>query len=119
MLVEHRALQCPFPCDSPKLGIFPDAGEAFAAGFPAVWFGPVKSPTLRRKGPHPRSRTPQGLPSPEGASCRGDGTGLTCIGRLLAMVKLGMGGSALYVFVSAVSVLPNMEPDVKEETIIE
>lgn len=44
---------------------------------------------------------------------------LTCIGRLLAMVKLGMGGSALYVFVSAVSVLPNMEPDVKEETIIE
>lgn len=32
------------------------------------------------------------------------------------MVKLGMGGSALYVFVSAVSVLPNMEPDVKEET---
>lgn len=47
------------------------------------------------------------------------GTALTCIGRLLAMVKLGMGGSALYVFVSAVSVLPNMEPDVKEETIIE
>lgn len=32
------------------------------------------------------------------------------------MVKLGMGGRALYVFVRAVSVRPNMEPDVKEET---
>ena len=41
---------------------------------------------------------------------------LTCIGRLFAMVKLGMGGRALYVFVRAVSVRPNMEPEVKEET---
>lgn len=41
---------------------------------------------------------------------------LTCIGRLFAMVKLGMGGRALYVLVRAVSVRPNMEPDVKEET---
>lgn len=41
---------------------------------------------------------------------------LTCIGRLFAMVKLGMGGKALYVLVRAVSVRPNMEPDVKEET---
>lgn len=32
------------------------------------------------------------------------------------MVKLGMGGRALYVLVRAVSVRPNMEPDVKEET---
>lgn len=32
------------------------------------------------------------------------------------MVKLGMGGRALYVFVRAVSVRPNMEPEVKEET---
>jgi hypothetical protein len=32
------------------------------------------------------------------------------------MVKLGMGGKALYVLVRAVSVRPNMEPDVKEET---
>lgn len=30
------------------------------------------------------------------------------------MVKLGIGGSALYVFVRAVSDLPNMEPDVKD-----
>ena len=41
---------------------------------------------------------------------------LTCIGRLFAMVKLGIGGRALYVLVRAVSVRPNMEPDVKEET---
>lgn len=41
---------------------------------------------------------------------------LTCIGRLFAMVKLGIGGKALYVLVRAVSVRPNMEPDVKEET---
>lgn len=41
---------------------------------------------------------------------------LTCIGRLFAMVKLGMGGRALYVLVRAVSVRPNMEPEVKEET---
>ena len=39
---------------------------------------------------------------------------LTCIGRLLAMVKLGMGGRALYVLVSAVSGLPSMEPDEKD-----
>lgn len=32
------------------------------------------------------------------------------------MVKLGMGGRALYVLVRAVSVRPNIEPDVKEET---
>lgn len=32
------------------------------------------------------------------------------------MVKLGIGGKALYVLVRAVSVRPNMEPDVKEET---
>lgn len=32
------------------------------------------------------------------------------------MVKLGMGGRALYVLVRAVSVRPNMEPEVKEET---
>lgn len=32
------------------------------------------------------------------------------------MVKLGMGGRALYVFVRAVSVRPSMEPEVKEET---
>lgn len=32
------------------------------------------------------------------------------------MVKLGIGGRALYVLVRAVSVRPNMEPDVKEET---
>lgn len=38
----------------------------------------------------------------------------TCIGRLLAIVKLGIGGRALYVLVSAVSVRPNMEPDVKD-----
>lgn len=30
------------------------------------------------------------------------------------MVKLGIGGRALYVFVRAVSGLPNMEPDVKD-----
>lgn len=30
------------------------------------------------------------------------------------MVKLGIGGRALYVFVRAVSDLPNMEPDVKD-----
>lgn len=39
------------------------------------------------------------------------GCPLTCIGRLLAMVKLGIGGRALYVFVRAVSGLPNMDPD--------
>lgn len=33
------------------------------------------------------------------------------------MVKLGMGGSALYVLVRAVSVRPSMEPDVKEDTV--
>lgn len=43
------------------------------------------------------------------------GTG-GCIGRLFAMVKLGIGGRALYVLVRAVSVRPNMEPEVKEET---
>lgn len=42
------------------------------------------------------------------------GCPLTCIGRLLAMVKLGMGGSALYVLVRAVSGLPNIDPDVKD-----
>lgn len=41
---------------------------------------------------------------------------LTCIGRLFPMVKLGIGGNALYVFVSAVSVLPNIELDVNEDT---
>lgn len=30
------------------------------------------------------------------------------------MVKLGIGGRALYVFVSAVSGLPNIEPDVND-----
>lgn len=30
------------------------------------------------------------------------------------MVKLGIGGRALYVLVSAVSDRPNMEPDVKD-----
>lgn len=30
------------------------------------------------------------------------------------MVKLGIGGRALYVFVRAVSGLPNMEPDVND-----
>lgn len=30
------------------------------------------------------------------------------------MVKLGIGGRALYVFVRAVSDLPNIEPDVKD-----
>lgn len=38
----------------------------------------------------------------------------TCIGRLLAIVKLGIGGRALYVLVSAVSDRPNMDPDVKD-----
>lgn len=33
------------------------------------------------------------------------------------MVKLGIGGRAEYVLVRAVSVRPNMEPDVKEETV--
>lgn len=58
-------------------------------------------------GPGPPHAAPQ--PSSSQAS-------LTCIGRLLAMVKLGMGGRALYVLVRAVSVRPNMEPEVKEET---
>ena len=39
---------------------------------------------------------------------------LTCIGRLFAMVKLGMGGSALQVFVSAESGLPSIDPEVKD-----
>lgn len=54
--------------------------------------------------------------SPRRLVCRRPPASLTCIGRLLAMVKLGMGGRALYVFVRAVSVRPNMEPEVKEET---
>lgn len=92
--------------------------KPFGACFPAAWFGST-IPHRAEEG------SPPTLPhSPGAAESRGNavpwcGTGLTCIGRLLAMVKLGMGGSALYVFVSAVSVLPNMEPDVKEETIIE
>lgn len=79
---------------------------------------------FRAHNPHktPRRRNPLIPTCPSGQEPpkrRHGRAGLTCIGRLLAMVKLGMGGSALYVFVSAVSVLPNMEPDVKEETIIE
>ena len=42
------------------------------------------------------------------------GEKLTCIGMLLPIVKLGIGGRALYVFVRAVSGLPNMDPDVKD-----
>lgn len=53
---------------------------------------------------------------PSLALCSRWPSSLTCIGRLFAMVKLGMGGKALYVLVRAVSVRPNMEPDVKEET---
>lgn len=54
--------------------------------------------------------------SPSCALCSRWPSSLTCIGRLFAMVKLGIGGKALYVLVRAVSVRPNMEPDVKEET---
>lgn len=54
--------------------------------------------------------------NPSLALCSRWPSSLTCIGRLFAMVKLGMGGKALYVLVRAVSVRPNMEPDVKEET---
>lgn len=67
--------------------------------------GPVKSagPNTHSTSPmHPLGRQPP--------------ASLTCIGRLFAMVKLGMGGRALYVLVRAVSVRPNMEPEVKEET---
>ena len=39
---------------------------------------------------------------------------LTCIGRLLPMVKLGMGGRALYVLVRAVSGRPSIDPDVND-----
>lgn len=88
------------------------------AGFPAARFGSVIPHGMEEGSPPTLPHSPGAAECPGNAvPCRG--SGLTCIGRLLAMVKLGMGGSALYVFVSAVSVLPNMEPDVKEETIIE
>lgn len=56
------------------------------------------------------------ISSPRHPGCRQPAASLTCIGRLFAMVKLGIGGRALYVLVRAVSVRPNMEPEVKEET---
>lgn len=88
------------------------------AGFPAAWFVCVIPHHTEEGSPSTLPHSP-GATEPHGNVVPWCGTGLTCIGRLLAMVKLGMGGNALYVFVSAVSVLPNMEPDVKEETIIE
>lgn len=42
---------------------------------------------------------------------------LTCMGKLFAMVKLGIGGRALYVLVRAVSDLPSMDPDVKDTVV--
>lgn len=118
MLIEHHIFQRPFLSDSPKQGIFSDAEEAFGCDFPAAWFG-CAIPHRTEEGSPPTLLHSPGATKSQGNVMPWCGTALTCIGRLLAMVKLGMGGSALYVFVSAVSVLPNMEPDVKEETIIE
>lgn len=39
---------------------------------------------------------------------------LTCIGRLLAIVKLGIGGKPVYVLVRAVSDRPSIDPVVKD-----